>query len=286
MILYDIKRIIKSPLFIFLFLVLVFGLIMGAYPMLQTIKMLKSYLINPAPDVSIETSQKILGNVSGFEIFKNSLYNASSSFFAVIIPLFSGLLFSGDFCYQKNTGFGNFIVTRMNFKKYYSKKVASTFIFPFIIIAILLSLYLLLCLIIFSCHNPKMFSSNYNSDFESLYYNTPFLFSTLSIIHFSIYGSIYSLIGLCAANFTSNRFLIAVSPFFIYITLTIGTQAVHAQMFKWLFPDSFIFFLTNKLIVNNLPPFIQYQILLLLYLFPITVLLIFLYKKNIKNYIR
>lgn len=282
----DIKRLFKTPLFYVFLLVALFALFVGMIPTLQTVNQLRESLSSAPSDQNLEAVREILEKVSGYDFFRNALHDTTASYFVVVIPLFAGVLFSGQFTYDKTSGFGSMLITRSGFSAYFRKRAAFVALLPFLVLFLLLIAYLLFCLIFFSAQAPQGLRIEYNSIFDNFYYRQPLLYSIFVSLHFGLYASFYSLIGFCMANFTNNRFLVSVSPIFVYLCLMIVPQALNIEPLSWVFVETFTYFFTGNPLAKQLSIGLNYLILLFLYAIPIAGMLSMLYYKNKKNYLR
>lgn len=228
--------------------------------------------------------------INGFVFFADGI---SHYFVSLIIVLLVGLIYSSDFAFFKNTSFGNYCITRTTFKKYFLSEIFSVFFTPFIFVFVISLLILCFLLLKYSAISP---SANFCDSLigvlvKPYFYSHPLLWSLLIIVNTSCIAGTYSLIGMCVSKFTSNRFLISVSPLAVFIFLTIIPQLFTPQSFigsilSFIYPV-FIFtlFSTNDLdYCKNIP--IAVIIHWLILIIPIFLTLLALYQKNKKQYIK
>lgn len=213
----------------------------------------------------------------------------------MLFVLLVGLVFSASFAYDKNTGFGNSILTRASFKKYYIYKTASIFISAFFIIFVTMALILMASLIIYSVKAPtEAFNFSMTTDKGSarLFFSHHWLACFVMILTLSLLGGLFALLGMGINLFTSNRFLISISPLAIYILCTLVPQlfSIRSPISKylaWFFPSYFTgIFIGNDYWYTDLSVTGAYFIHLAVIIIPTVLLLLLLYKRNQKQYIK
>lgn len=282
----EFKRIMLNPINILFFIVVPIAWYLGASNMLHNYDFLK----NAAASNQIFYQRYQL--FSGYTVFADGI---SSFYLSIITVLLSGLSFSSSFIYDKNTGFGNYTITRTNIKKYFYVKTITTFVAPFIYIFIALLVILFFCLVKFSANNPQYtleFIMNPNSELVKLFVSYPFLSCCSMIATISFFSSIYTLIGMAFSSFTNNRFLVSIAPFSMYILCTLIPQLFPlnsniSKLLAWVFPTYFTGIFTNTDIwYSNLSDVYIYIIHFMVYLIIAILLLIVLFYKNNKQYIK
>lgn len=291
----NIKTIIKNPLNLLWFILLPVGWYMGTQTIRMNIDLLQS--ISSRPDVSqtaIEALSKQISSINGYMVFAEGI---SEFYVSVAAVLLGGIIFSSAFAYDKNTGFGDYCITRSNFKKYYFSKILSIIICEFAFIFVTLSGIFLFSLIKYSAIHPTD-DFNFSMVIDTLstyklFFAKPLLSCFIMIITICIYATALSLIGFGISAFTSNRFLISVSPIALYIVLTIIPQVFKIKttlscILAWLFPQYFTsLFINNDLWYSKMTSFgAIYCTHLAVILLPTIVLLTVLYQKNKKQYIK
>lgn len=212
----------------------------------------------------------------------------------VILVLLGGIIYSSSFAYDKNTGYGNYCITRSTFGKYYFSKIFSTFICSFMFAFI--SLFGIFCysLIKYSAVYPTAGFNllMVNEDIKALFYANP-LFIVFSVIFtLCVFTAIYTTIGIGVSVFFSNRLIISVSPLAVYLLCTMipqffNIQSSAAKILAWIFPSYFTgFFIANDFFYCKLPIWGIYPIHILILCVPVLIFLTLLYRKNTKQYIR
>lgn len=284
---------LKSPnkKIILAFLIIIIALFLGAYGKIQWIFYNEQLLnISDIPDdVNIESVKSIINNKSGYDIFINGIGLGSVPFIIISALLLGGYLFSQKFSYFLTTGFGNFCIIRSNFKKFFLKSVKVSFFNTFKLIFFCETIFLLVCLILFSSKYPVEGYSNIVGVFKNLYYSNPMLYCFIQIFNQSLFLSIMVLIGIGITYFTRNRVIICLSPFIVYMIVTVISQISNETCIygicKIIYPDFIIlpFLIENSITSSNiLDMIIRYSI----YFFICICLLFCTYKKFSKNYMR
>lgn len=233
-----------------------------------------------------------LENFSGFTVFAEGI---SGFYLSVMIVVLVGLSFSSTFAYDKNTGFGNLLITRKGFNKYFFCKIASIFLVNFFIVFATLAMILILCLVKYSASSPEytyQFIMVSNSPLATLFINHPTLSCILMIFNLSFFSCIYTLLGLGISLFTTNRFLISLSPLCIYIVFTLIPQLFSinspiSKLFAWFFPNYLTGWFTNGDIwYSDLSPYMVLIIHFLVIIAPTIIILFCLYYTNKIQYIK
>lgn len=262
----------------------------------MNIKQMNSLLINFANDPSkAELNQEVtrqLNAKNGFMVF---MEGSSEFYISVAVVLLAGIIFAALFAYDKNTGFGNLIVTRTKFKKYFMCKVSSVFITSFTAVFAVMTAILFVSLIIYSAKAPTQafnFSMMQDIGPTRLFFSHHWFACFVMIFTLSMLGGLYSLLGMGVSLFTSNRFLISISPLAIYILCTLipqlfSIQSPIAKYLAWIFPGYFTgIFIGNEFWYSKLPVTAVYFIHLAVIIIPVVALLTALYFKNKKQYIK
>jgi hypothetical protein len=235
--------------------------------------------------------QDVLNSVNGFSVF---VYGASSFYIATATVLFSGLFLSGAFLYDKNSGFGNICITRIGYDKYFCKKIIAIFLSSFISVAMILSMIFIVCLFVFSTQSP---SELFNADMADtkitlFFFSHPYILSFAVIFTISLQASLLTILGLCFSFFSSNRFIVGVLPFALFLFFIVFPQMFErksnfGKYLAWIFPQYFSeFFTSNQFWYTELSLPAVYCVHVLILLTPTIALLILLYQKNRKSYIK
>ncbi len=293
----EIKRSFKNYLNAAYFIVLPIVWFLGTETIRYNIAFLKngvnSALSNSGISQSvIEAAEAQLNAQNGFMVFMEGV---SEFYVSVAVALIVGLTCSSAFAYDKNTCFGNSIITREKFKKYFIYKAVSTFAVPFIMIFTVLTLVFIAALIIYSPTKPTQafnFSMNTESSFTVMFFEHYWFSCFFMIFTLSLFGGLYALLGMGIGFATSNRFIISISPFAIYILCTLIPQFFSlkspvSKYLAWIFPSYFTgVFIGNDYWYTELPKTVAYFVHISVLAVPAVTLLYLLYRKNYKQYIK
>lgn len=293
----EMKRTNKNPIILVFILLLPICWFLGTNLIRSNIQFITNSLkaatdnplINPA---AADVFQNQANSVNGFMVF---IEGCSEFYIPVAVALLAGIVFSALFAYDKNTGFGNCIFTRASFKKYYLCKTVSVFISAFLAVFITMTLILLASLLIYSAKTPTQafnFSMPENAAATRLFFEHYWLACFIMIITLSLSGGVYALLGMGVSLFTSNRFIISISPLAAYILCLIlpqlfSTQSPVSKCLAWIFPSYFTgVFIGNDYWYTKLPAAAAYFIHLAVIVVPTGLLLFLLYRKNQRQYIK
>lgn len=288
---------LKSPFNILWLFILPIGWFLGTKIIRTNIDFLEKSIQACAKDPRLQTEvadrfAEQLNAQNGFMVF---MEGCSDFYVPVFIALLSGIVFSTSFLYDKNSGFGNFVITRVSFKKYFISKTASVFIVPFGIIFIVLTLIFFASLFFYSAQPPTEafnFSMLTDTEAKALFFSHYWLSCFIMIFTLSLFGGLYALLGMGISAFTSNRFLISVSPLAIYIFCTLipqlfNLQSQAAKYLAWIFPSHLTgIFISNTFWYTSFSLGRTYCVHFLVLLVPVFILLLLLYYKNKTQYIR
>lgn len=240
-------------------------------------------------DINIQAVKNNIENYTGYDTFIYGIGKGLVPFSIIICPLILGYMFAGDFAYNLKTGFGNFIITRQKFRNYFIKITFKTFVKAFLLVLISEIIFLIICLIIFGNEKPIELYSPVVDSLGSIYYKIPFLYCLLQSLIQSFYMAILTIIGMGFTMFTSNKFIITLSPFVIYLMINIICpildMAFNASILQTIYPDYLIMsFMTGTYFMDN--PIIHNVIGFGIYIIIASALLLCMYKKYNENYLR
>lgn len=284
----DIKYVLKSPLALLSYLALFAAWQKGTSFKIQYILETKDQVAHSVSGINLEAAREYLSAVNGYVIFQEGLDDA---FLPLAIAIVAGLLFSARFLYEKNTGFGNYILTRRQFKLYFAEKCAFTFGGAFLFVFLSCMTFLLLSLLVFSFQAPTrlFWTSNYQFVLMDFFEKQPFLFSVLTSLHLGLFAGLFSLFGMGMSLFTSNRFLVSLSPTALFLFCVLFPQMfpVGTRGVRWIFLPNLIFFFGEGGVVEDVsPPLLRYGILLILFSAIALIPVMLLYVKNKKSYLK
>lgn len=284
------KRMFLSPFNLIIPPVIIAAWYSGIETVLSNLEFLKaaySYPEGPAKDMFILQAE----NFSGFTVFAEGI---CGFFVAVAAAVLSGLAFSSDFAYDKNTGFGNFIITRSGFNKYFISKVFSVFSAPFITVFLSLTVPLIYSVVKYSDSSPRYtfgFIMAEGEVFSNWFIDKPWLICFLMIFIVSLFAGMFALLGMGASLFTNNRFVISVFPMAYFILCTLIPQLFPAntptaKVLAWIYPSYLTGTFLGDTWYSNLSQPITLAVHLIVLSIPIIALLLLLYLKNKRQYIK
>lgn len=240
-------------------------------------------------DINIQAIKNNIENYTGYDTFIYGIGKGLVPLSIIICPLILGYMFAGDFVYNLKTGFGNFIITRQKFRNYFIQITFKTFIKSFLLVLISEIIFLLICLVIFGDKKPIELYSPVVDSLSPIYYKIPFLYCLLQSLIQSFYMAILTIIGMSFTMFTSNKFIITLSPFVIYLMINIICpildMAFNASILQTIYPDYLIMsFMSGTYFMDS--PIIHNVIGFGTYIIIASTLLICMYKKYNENYLR
>lgn len=275
----------------FAIIILIILMFIGAYDRIQWFNINENLLksVDIPEDINILSVQNLVDNKSGYDIFINGIGKGLIPIVIILAPLIVGYLFSQKFTYDLNTGFGNIIITRKNFKNYFLTITIKTFVKSFIVIFCSEIIFLILCLLMFGSAIPNIDYSRVEDAIKDLYYNIPLLYCFIHICKQAVYISILSIIGMSISIFTRNRFIVSLSPFCIYLLLNIICpildMSLNLPILKLIYPDYLIMpFITGTYLLEN--KILNVVASYLIYIIIMLILLCGLYKKYNNNYLK
>lgn len=242
--------------------------------------------------LSADYANARVNSINGFMVF---IEGCSDFYISLAVVLLSGIIFSSSFCYDKNTGFGNFILSRTDYNRYFVNKVLVTFAVPFLSVVLVMSAVLLCSLSVYSANRPTddfIFSIAEGSESRSLFLSHWIMSCFIMIFVLGLLGGVYALFGMGVGVFTCDRLIISVSPVALYIMLTLIPQffSVNGKFAKyvaWLFPSYLTgIFIGNDYRYTELSPLAACAVHFAVIIIPVAVFLTALYFKNKKQYIK
>lgn len=244
---------------------------------------------NPTEDVNIEAVRATVSNYTGYDTFINGIGKGLIPIATIICPLILGYLFAGRFAYELKTGYGNMVITRQKFKQYFINIVKKTFMKSFLVVFFAETIFLIMCLLIFGWKTPVELHTQVFDSISWMFYKIPFLYCLIHVFKQSLYMSIITIIGMTSTIFTRNKFIIALSPFIVYLLINIVCpildMIIDASALKMIYPDYLILsFMTGTYFMDN--PIIHNICGFAIYIIIAVVLLVIMYKKYNKNYLR
>ena len=278
----------KKIIAILILLILMF---LGSYDRINYIMESKQMLNsnNIPEDVNKNAIEKNIDNYTGYDTFINGIGKGIIPFVIILSPLVVGYMFAGDFAYDIETGFGNFVIIRKKFNKYFKQKVLITFIKAFLLIFVSEIIFLIICLYIFGNKTPNELYSPVLDALSWMYYKIPFLYCLIYISKQSLYMAILTIIGMSFTIFTRNSFIIKLSPFIIFLLVNIICPVLdmmfNVPILKTIYPDYLILsFMNGSYFMNN--NIIHNIIGFSIYIIVACIFIICMYKKYNENYLR
>ena len=237
-----VKQYIKKPLTYISIVIILIALFLGAKDSIDWYNQNLAYLSgNSASDVNLALVRKIVDSFSGYDVFINGIGYGNSGFYPILIMLIIGFLFTGNFAQRLSDGSGITEITRIGYKKYHLKEIAKNFVATFSFVVIVLSVFLGICLCLYSCTVP---TKGYSPELMSVtdwYYSNPLLYCFVQIINQGLFLGLFSLLCMGTATFYANTFVNRISVLILYLFLTVISQMLFQFMripfFVLIFPD-------------------------------------------------
>lgn len=291
MILKSIKQNFKNPLNLIALVLVPIAWYLGTATVRSNIAFLNNTSLAGQNEEAAAVFAAQRAAINGYMVFAEG---ASEFYISLVSVLLVGVLFSAGFTYDKNSGFGCYCITRKNFLNYFFSKVWSVFLCGFTVTAVPLCLAFIYSLVKYSATLPTdAFNFSMVGKTAEMFFDKP-VFSCLFIIFsISLYTALLALMGMGVSAFTSNRFLVSVAPFAIYLLGTIIPQLSYidsalGHILCWIFPPHFTgMFIQNSFgYTGNLSLFAIWAVHLTVVIIPTILLLTVLYIKNKRQYIR
>ena len=226
----------------FSFFLILVSLFIGAKDIIEWFLQNYMYINGEMPtDVNSLAVQKVIDLFSGYDVFMNGIGLGNSGAYPILIFVMIGFIFSYRYSQNINTGSGCNEIIRTNYKRYHCNAVFENFIGTFTFVFLVLTIFLLICLLVFSSTPPTEGHSTSLYAATNLYYENPFLYCLVQILNQSFFLGLFSVICMGVAILTTNSFIAKITPIILYLSLTILSQILfnltHISWFSFIFPD-------------------------------------------------
>lgn len=237
-----IRRQIKNPLLYISMILILVALFLGAKDLIEWYNQNLAYLNGSIPnDVNISAVQDTVELFSGYDVFMNGIGFGNSGFYPILIMIVIGFLFTSDFSQRLSDGSGINEIIRLGYGKYHYRAVVRNFISTFAFVFVVLTIFLIICVGVFSGTPPTEGHSSPILTASNLYYDAPMLYCLLQIINQAFFLALFSLLCMGTVGIYANTFVNRISPLIIYLFLTVASQMMHQflgiSLFVLLFPD-------------------------------------------------
>lgn len=283
------KNNLKIKYFSLIFLILTAIVALNYFITYQENLELASLLSSNAMDVNISNVKEIIKATNGLTYFLNFLL--SSDFFVIFILIFSissVFLFGRNIIDDVKNGRGNLIISRIGYKKYLESNILAQTIFNFTFLIIYFS-------ILFFC--SYLLNGNYDLSHGVItrrdirQYDSIIQYYLIIVVKIISVGIIVNLLTVSATlinTYIKNKYIIQLFPLIVYIvTITIGSTignilTNYQQGIATFILDAQISYIIDIFFVKNSNHLIE----IIVFLTISNILILALYKKNIKKFER
>lgn len=165
-----------------------------------------------------ETPHSVFNKAMGFTV-----HSIESIIYVYTFPILAVLPFADSYYTDIKSGFVKNLFIRVSKGKYLLAKYASVFVTAGITVVLPLALNLFITSAILPSVLPEpytaVFPIAYNGLWSGLYFSNPYLYVLLYFTLDFILGGLLACIALAVSFFVSNRFIVMLSPFVVYIFL-------------------------------------------------------------------
>ena len=216
-------------------------------------------LKEPAEDLNVEALKSWLKGYNGFEFFF-TFYNRSDEFYITVLLLYAwtGIFVSGEMPRQRETGYGNLLVSRMGYSKYAKASMAAQTLYLAVVMAITVCLQLLIAFL-FGGAETLFYKSGFHV------YPWPVCVLIVLAIYLSLvmYCVLINLITSSCISVVRSTYLLQVIPVICFAALPMILFSTLANVFGWpqFFVDVFVPFNYLSMILNLLNTFYMEELL-------------------------
>lgn len=193
-ILYELKLMFKSKLFLFSFALSILSIVAGIMGNKLMIEMEK-----------------------GLTIFFSGFSLSTSSILPILAPLLAALPMSDSYINDSKNNMTNAIFSRETKGKYFKKKFISVGLSGFISLFLPLTILLIINIIIHP-NFSKAYMGFIGGAFSDIYTYNQLLYAVLIILNSGIFGFVYANIGLVSSFYLKNRYACVFFPLIIYFS--------------------------------------------------------------------
>ena len=144
--------------------------------------------------------------------------------FIYIFPILAALPFADSFYTDMKSGYIKNVLIRTKKTNYFAAKYIAVFLSAGVVVVIPLILNLLITAALLPSIIPERYSHSFTVGFNQfgggLYHSNPYAYAALWYILDFVYAGIFAALALTLAYFVSNRFIVLLSPFILYIAIS------------------------------------------------------------------
>lgn len=158
--------------------------------------------------------------ISAYQAWLNCL-SLGSTIYRIVAPLLIAPIIDGLFVEVKS-GYANFVLSRASHREFFVTKYIVGLLSASMILVLSLLLMLAVCMCLFPL-NPPVESSTYLSAgfMTETFLKTPFAYIGLMLASNVLFAVLYYSFGFGMTMFTKNRYVLMLTPFLVYMVLTI-----------------------------------------------------------------
>lgn len=210
-----------------------------------------------------------LDSISAYDAWQDCLA-LGSSVYRVILPLLI-VPFLDSYFNERASGYSVFILTRKTYLRYYLAKWFVGIISAALVVLCVLGCTLLICLLLFPENVPKAENCPFNYEWAVRLFTTYPLKYILLLIALNVYFAvIYYSFGFALSCFAKNKYIVLLTPFFIYLAQLLVWQmfnipALSPLVFiahyevNWLTVDSMVYAGIGELLLALILLFVGYK---------------------------
>lgn len=213
--------------------------------------------------------------ISAYEAWLFCLSLGSGSIYRLLVPLLL-IPYMDSYFNERKSGYSNMILTRISHRKYFFSKLLAGILSANFIIVSILSLWLIVCFILFPGNIPNTETSFRPGDFmRGIYQVYPNIYIIYIYIINILFSIIFYMIGFSISSFAKKKYTVLILPFIIYLVLIVVSQIFRINE---LYPINMI----APYEINNLTKPVLLREFLLMLIVAIS-MVAFFYKKDLKE---
>ncbi|MBO8463975.1 MAG: hypothetical protein IAC13_08600 [Firmicutes bacterium] len=169
-----------------------------------------------------------IGQCSAIEIFLRGYYY-SNSILPIVATIICTLPFSSCYAMDHQSGYEKNLMVRMGRKKYFQSRFCTTGIMGALSFLLPMVVYFIIALIFFQepISQERMSELIRHSPYESLTIISPYLYVGMIVIHCSIFGMVYGVLGFAISFFIKKKYVAWTVPFFLTIVFSLFAMYVN-----------------------------------------------------------